>query len=47
MTDCEARVALTQVVLTKSLGLVGLSYEMYLRLSHMFLPILCSTIGLP
>ena len=40
VTECEVRDALKQVGLNKSPGLDGLSYEVYLRLSHMFLPIL-------
>ena len=40
VTECEVRNALKQVGLNKSPGLVGLSYEVYLRMSHMFVPIL-------
>ena len=39
-TECELRDALKQVGLNKSLGLNGLPYELYLRLSHMFVRIL-------
>ena len=38
--ECEVRDALKQVGLNKSPGLYGLPYEVYLRLSHMFLPFL-------
>ena len=40
VTECEARSALKQVDLNKSPGLDGLSNELYLRMSHMFVPIL-------
>ena len=40
VTECEVRNALKQVGLNKSPGLDGLPYEVYLRLSHMFVPIL-------
>ena len=40
VTECEVRSALKQVGLNKSPGLDGLSYEVYLRMSHMFAPIL-------
>ena len=40
VTECEVRDALKQVGLNKSPGLDGLHYEMYLRLPHMFVPIL-------
>ena len=40
VTECEVRDALKQVGLNKSPGLDGLSYEVYLRISHMFVPIL-------
>ena len=40
VTDCEVRDALKQVCLNKSLGLDGLPGEVYLRMSHMFVPIL-------
>ena len=39
-TECEFCDALKQVGLNKSPGLDGLPYEMYLRLPHMFVPIL-------
>ena len=39
-TECEVRDALKQVGLNKSPGLDGLPYEVYLRLPHMFVPIL-------
>ena len=38
--ECEVRDALKQVGLNKSPGLDGLPYEVYLRMSHMFVPIL-------
>ena len=38
--ECKARNALKQVGLNKSPGLDGLSYKVYLRMSHMFVPIL-------
>ena len=40
VTGCEVCDALKQVGLNKSPGLDGLRYEVYLRLSHMFVPIL-------
>ena len=40
VTECEISDALKQVGLNKSPGLDGLPYEVYLRLSHMFVPIL-------
>ena len=40
VTECEVRDALKQVGLNKSPGLDGLPYEVYLRLLHMFVPIL-------
>ena len=40
VTECEVRDALKQVILNKSPGLDGLPYEVYLRMSHMFVPIL-------
>ena len=40
ITACEVRDALKQVGLNKSPGLDGLPYEVYLRMSHMFVPIL-------
>ena len=39
-TECEVRDALKQVSLKKSPGLDSLPYEVYLRLSHMYVPIL-------
>ena len=39
-TECEVRDALKQVGLNKSPGLDGLPNEVYLRMSHMFVPIL-------
>ena len=39
VTECEVRDALKQVGLNKSPGLDGLPYEVYLRMSHMFVPI--------
>ena len=39
-TECEVREALKQVSLNKSPGLDGLRYDVYLRMSHMFVPIL-------
>ena len=40
VTECEVRDALEQVGLIKSPGLDGLPYEVYLRISQMFVPIL-------
>ena len=40
ITECEVRDVLKQVGLNKSPGLDGLPYEVYLWLSHMFVPIL-------
>ena len=40
VTECEVRDALKQVGLNKSSGLDGLPYEVYLRMSRMFVPIL-------
>ena len=40
VTECEVHDALKQVGLNKSPGLDCLPYEVYLRLSHMFIPIL-------
>ena len=40
VTECEVRDALKQVGLNKSPGLDGLPYEVYLTMSHMFVPIL-------
>ena len=40
VTECEVRDALKQVGLNKSPGLDGLPYEVYLGMSHMFVPIL-------
>ena len=40
ITECEVRNALKQVGLNESPGLDGLPYEVYLRMSHMFVPIL-------
>ena len=40
VTECEVRDALKQVGLNKSPRLDGLPYEVYLRMSHMFVPIL-------
>ena len=40
VTECEVRSALKQVGLNKSPELDGLPYEVYLRMSHMFFPIL-------
>ena len=40
VTECEVRDALKQVGLNKSPGQDGLPYEVYLRMSHMFVPIL-------
>ena len=43
VTECEVRDALRQVGLNKSLGLNGLPNEVYLRMLHMFVPILTDT----
>ena len=40
VTECEVHDALKQVGFNKSPGLDGLPYEVYLRMSHMFVPIL-------
>ena len=40
VTECEVRDALKQVGLNKSPRVDGLPYEVYLRMSHMFVPIL-------
>ena len=40
VTECEVRSAMKQVGLNKSPGLDGLPYDVYLRMSHMFAPIL-------
>ena len=40
VTECEARNALKQVGFNKSPGLDVIPYELYLRMSHMFVPIL-------
>ena len=40
VTECEVRDALKQVGFNKSPELDGLPYEVYLRMSHMFVPIL-------
>ena len=40
VTECEVRNVLKQVGLNKSPGLDGLPYEVYLMMSHMFVPIL-------
>ena len=40
ITECEVRDALKQVGLNKSPGLDGLPDKVYLRMSHMFVPIL-------
>ena len=40
ITECKVRDALKQVGLNKSPGLDGLPHEVYLRLPHMFVPIL-------
>ena len=40
VTECEVHSTLKQVGLNKSPGLDGLPYEVYLRISHMFVPIL-------
>ena len=40
VTECKVCSALKQVGLNKSPRLDGLPYEVYLRMSHMFVPIL-------
>ena len=40
VTECEVRDALMQVSFSKSLGLDGVLYEVYLKISHEFVPIL-------
>ena len=40
ITECEVHDALKRVGLNKSPGQDGLPYEVYLRLPHMFVPIL-------
>ena len=40
VTECEVRDALKQISLNKSRGLDDLPYEVYLKLPHMFVPIL-------
>ena len=40
VTECEVYDALKQVGLNKSPGLDSLPYEVYFRMSHMFVPIL-------
>ena len=40
VTECEVRDALKQVSLSKSPGLDSLPYEVYLRMSHVFKPIM-------
>ena len=40
VTKCEVHDALKQISLNKLPGLDGLPYEVYLRLPHMFVPIL-------
>ena len=40
VTECEVRDAWKQVGLNKLLRLDGLIYEMYLRMTYMFVPIL-------
>ena len=45
VTECEVRDALKQVGLNKSPGLNGLPYEVYLRMSHMFVPILTDVVN--
>ena len=40
VTECEVRDALQQISLNKSPELDGFPYEVYLRMSHMFVPIL-------
>ena len=45
VTECEVRDTLKQVGINKSPGLDGLPYEVYLRLPHMFLPILTDVLN--
>ena len=45
ITECEVCDAWKQVGLNKSAGLDGLPYEVYLRMSHMFIPILTDMIN--
>ena len=45
VTECEVRSALKQVGLNKSTGLDGLPYEVYFRMSHMFVPILTDVLN--
>ena len=40
VTECEVRSSLNQVGLNKSPGLDGLPYEVCLKMSHIFVPIL-------
>ena len=40
VTECEVHDSLKQVGFNKSPGLYGLPYEVYLRLLHIFVPIL-------
>ena len=40
VTECKVRDVLKQIGLNKSPGLDGLPYEVYLRMSHIFVPIL-------
>ena len=45
VTECEVRDALKQVSLNKLPGLDGLPYEVYLRMSHMFVHILTDMVN--
>ena len=45
ITECEVRDALKHVGLNMSPGLDGLPYEVYLRLPHMFVPILTDMVN--
>ena len=45
ITECEVCDALKQVGLNTSPGLIGLPYEVYLRLPHMFVPILTAMVN--
>ena len=45
VTECEVRRAMKQVGLNKSPGLDGLPFEVYLRMLHMFAPILTNVIN--